>query len=68
MQLPSSFQQVIHTSRYAKYKDEVKRRESWIETVDRYINFMYHGVKKNPNVTPEKLHELYLILGATCDE
>jgi hypothetical protein len=29
---------------------------------------MYAGVKKNPNITPEKLHELYIILGATCDE
>lgn len=30
----------IHKSRYARYIDEEQRRESWEETVDRYINFM----------------------------
>ena len=34
------YQQVIHKTRYAKYKDDVKRRESWEETVDRYVNFI----------------------------
>lgn len=40
MQLPSSFQQVIHTSRYARYNEELKRRETWEETVDRLIQFL----------------------------
>jgi ribonucleoside-diphosphate reductase alpha chain len=29
----------IHVSRYAKYLEEEKRRETWPETVDRYIGF-----------------------------
>jgi ribonucleoside-diphosphate reductase alpha chain len=34
--LPTDYQSFIHTSRYAKYFDG-KVRESWSETVDRYI-------------------------------
>ena len=34
--LPTDYQSFIHTSRYAKYFDG-KGRESWSETVDRYI-------------------------------
>lgn len=34
------YQQVIHKSRYARYIDEHKRRESWEETVDRLIRFL----------------------------
>lgn len=31
------YQQFIHKSRYARYLPELKRREDWEETVDRYI-------------------------------
>lgn len=31
------YQQYIHTSRYAKYREEEGRRETWEETVERYI-------------------------------
>jgi len=40
MPLPTEFQNFIHTSRYARWSDELGRRETWEETVDRYINFM----------------------------
>jgi hypothetical protein len=30
----------IHKSRYARYLENQKRRETWQETVDRYIDFM----------------------------
>ena len=33
------YQSFIHKSRYARYLDEEGRRESWEETVDRYISF-----------------------------
>ena len=33
------YQQYIHKSRYAKYLDSENRRETWGETVDRYIQF-----------------------------
>lgn len=40
MSLPSHYQSIIHKSRYARYLPELKRRESWEETVDRLCNYM----------------------------
>ena len=34
-----AYQQYIHKSRYARYLPEQQRRESWEETVNRYLNF-----------------------------
>lgn len=36
-QLPTDYQSFIHTSRYARWLEEDQRRETWAETVDRYI-------------------------------
>ena len=36
--LPTDYQSFIHTSRYARWLEDEGRRESWSETVDRYIN------------------------------
>tara|TARA_B100001996_G_scaffold201803_1_gene154507 strand:+ start:13565 stop:15520 length:1956 start_codon:yes stop_codon:yes gene_type:complete len=47
--LPSSYQQYIHTSRYARYIDEKGRRETWSETVERYFDFMEEHLRKNHN-------------------
>ena len=35
--LPTDYQSFIHTSRYARWLEEEQRRETWAETVDRYI-------------------------------
>jgi len=35
--LPTDYQGFIHKSRYARWLDTEKRRESWSETVDRYM-------------------------------
>ena len=35
-----TYQQYIHTSRYAKWIESEKRRETWEESVTRYINFL----------------------------
>ena len=37
----NDYQQYIHKSRYARWNDELGRRETWTETVDRYMNFFY---------------------------
>lgn len=66
-ELPSVYQSIIHLSRYSRYRDDVKRRETWEETVDRYINYMYQQCKKQ-NINEEDLHNMYIVLGATCDE
>ena len=36
--LPTDYQAFIHTSRYARWLEDEGRRESWGETVDRYMN------------------------------
>lgn len=37
----------VHKSRYARYLDDKKRRESWSETVARYFDFMEDHLRKN---------------------
>ena len=37
-QLPTDYQAFIHTSRYARWLDKENRRESWSETVGRYMD------------------------------
>ena len=39
MGLPTPYQEYIHLSRYARYRYEDKRRETWDETVDRFFDF-----------------------------
>ena len=39
MGLPTEYQQYIHLSRYARWLDDLGRRETWEETVDRFIGF-----------------------------
>ena len=38
--LPTLYQDFIHLSRYARWLPEEKRRETWEETVNRYIDYM----------------------------
>ena len=68
MSLPTEYQEFIALGKYARWLPEEKRRETWEDTVDRYINFMYNQAKMNTNISVSALHELYLELGATCDE
>lgn len=42
MALPNDYQHYIHTSRYARWLDQEGRRETWPETVNRYIEFFMH--------------------------
>ena len=37
--LPTDYQNYIHQSRYARWDDSLNRRETWPETVQRYIDF-----------------------------
>ena len=37
--LPTPYQQYIHVSRYSRWMDDQKKRESWGETAQRYCNF-----------------------------
>jgi|TARA_R110002096_G_scaffold167061_3_gene336855 ribonucleoside-diphosphate reductase alpha chain len=42
--LPTDYQNFIATSRYARWRDEEGRRETWGETVSRYVEFMHERV------------------------
>jgi hypothetical protein len=37
--LPTPYQDFIHLSRYARYRDDLGRREMWPETIQRWENF-----------------------------
>ena len=53
--LPTSYQQYIHKSRYARFIEEEKRRESWTETVSRYVDFMSNHLKtKHKHIIPNR--------------
>lgn len=49
--LPTDYQSYIHTSRYARWLPEKNRRETWEETVGRYIDFW--GDKLNSKQSDE---------------
>ena len=38
--LPTPYQHYIALSKYARFRDDLGRRETWAETVQRYIDFM----------------------------
>jgi len=40
MELPTTYQQFVHLSRYARWVESEGRRETWEETVDRYMDHM----------------------------
>ena len=41
----NDYQKFIAISRYARWIDEENRRETWEETVDRYVSYMSQKVK-----------------------
>lgn len=38
-QLPTQLQEYVHKSRYARWLDDKQRRETWEETVQRYVDY-----------------------------
>ena len=59
--LPTDYQTFIATSRYARWLEDEGRRETWGETVARYINFVSKSVKL-PNKTWDELEDAILNL------
>ena len=56
-----AYQQYIHKSRYARYLPEEQRRETWEETVNRYLNYWCDRVELNEFDQSEifqSIHEL----------
>ena len=50
-ELPTQYQAYIHQSRYARFKYDENRRETWNETVSRYFNFFTEHLKDQCDYT-----------------
>ena len=55
--LPTTYQSIIHRSRYARFLPELNRRETWEETVNRLINYLVK--KTNFDVDDTDLHTVF---------
>ena len=53
--LPSSYQEFIHKSRYARWLEDKGRRENWGETVTRYVDFMSKTLLEKHNYKIDKV-------------
>ena len=47
--LPTDYQNFIALSRYARWKEDEQRRETWTETVSRYFDYMAKHLNKKHN-------------------
>lgn len=50
--LPTSYQQWIHVSKYARFRDDLGRRETFEETVDRYITYFKKKISTGNRKVP----------------
>ena len=55
IELPTLYQQVIHKTRYARWIENEKRRESWQETVLRFRSFLQEHLKENYDFEDNKI-------------
>ena len=49
--LPTDYQNFIALSRYARWKEDEQRRETWVETVERYFDYMEEHLAHSCNYT-----------------
>jgi len=59
----NDYEKFIYMSRYAKWRDDLKRRETWDETVTRFCNFFHqrHGVTFPYKRIWEAIHNLEVV-------
>ena len=50
IKLPTDYQNFIALSRYARWLEHESRRETWAETVERYVNYIVTHVSKKHNL------------------
>lgn len=48
--LPTEYQSFIHLSRYSRYREDLGRRETWQETVQRYFDFFEERFAKDESI------------------
>jgi ribonucleoside-diphosphate reductase alpha chain len=54
-----TYQQYIHKSRYARWREEDNRRETWKETVERYVDFFKDRGQINERLRQELFQAIY---------
>lgn len=59
--LPTPLQEYVHKSRYARWRDDLGRRETWPETVKRYVDYFYG---KFPHYPADDIYSAILNLKA----
>ena len=65
----NQYQEFIHKSRYARWMPEEKRRETWMETVTRYVNFWVERDQINTSTAKElweAIHNLDVMPSMRC--
>lgn len=50
------YRNFIHLSRYSRWLEDKNRRETWVETVDRYMTFMLNHLSNNNGYHPPAHH------------
>jgi ribonucleoside-triphosphate reductase len=65
-ELPTLYQQAITKTKYARWDYDLERRETWAETVDRFINYVDDHLARNtgytvPNETLVELREAIFV-------
>ena len=60
--LPTTYQQFIHQSRYARWQEDKHRRETWEETVKRYFDFFEEHLGNKAKKDRKELEEAVLKL------
>jgi ribonucleoside-diphosphate reductase alpha chain len=63
--LPTDYSAFIHTSRYARWLDKENRRETWTETVGRYMENVVGPIIGDDGLTMDEIHEAILSLRIT---
>jgi ribonucleoside-diphosphate reductase alpha chain len=62
--LPTDYMSFIHTSRYSKWLNDLERRETWAETVDRYMDNIVHPVVEDISLR-EEIRQEFISTGIT---
>ena len=57
--LPTEYQNYIAISRYARWIEKENRRETWSETVERYVSYMQGRYEK---LTKKKLLIVFFLI------
>ena len=65
--LPTDYQTFIHKSRYARWLEEEQRRETWDETVTRFIDYMVDHIKLVCEIDISKSDDIKAVKQAILD-